>query len=248
MTPLPGWSRETLAGKTIDVFDPQPGQRPRFGTLFLHPLGQETLCDNHAFTKALERRGLVCVSPHGGTSWWADRPAPSFDAEITPVRFLVNDVLVLFKERWQLEPPRIGLFGISMGGQGALRLAFQRPDLFPVVAGISSAIEYDQLYGQGGDIDAMYDSREQCRQDTALLWVPPFKPPPHIYFCIDPTDHLWYRGNDRLHEKMTALGVEHVCDLATRSGGHSWEYFDSRAEPVLDFIVERLEQESLRLI
>jgi S-formylglutathione hydrolase len=94
----------------------------------------------------------------------------------------------------------------------------------------------------------MYDSREQCRQDTAILHVPPHHPPPHIHFCIDPDDDQWYRGNDRLHEKLAALGIEHTADLTTRAGGHTWEYFENMAAPVLQFLLTALDKESRRLL
>jgi S-formylglutathione hydrolase len=135
-----------------------------------------------------------------------------------------------------------------MGGQGALRLAFKHPELFPVVAAISAAIDYYELYDQGTTIDSMYDSKEQCRQDTALLHIHPSRYPPHIFFCIDPDDANWHRGNDRLHEKLAALGVSHEMDLSTRAGGHSWEYFNHMAERVLKFVRTGLEYESRRLL
>ena len=135
-----------------------------------------------------------------------------------------------------------------MGGQGALRLAFKYPQLFPVVAAIAPAIEYHELYGQGTPLDEMYDSKEQCRQDTAIMHVPPHHPPPHIFFCIDPADSRWFRGNDRLHEKLNALGVPHQADLTTRAGGHSWDYFNHMAERVERFVYAGLEQESRRLL
>ena len=134
---------------------------------------------------------------------------------MTPERYLLHSVVPFFRERWGLTPRGIGLMGISMGGQGALRLAFKHPDLFPVVAAIAPAIEYHELYGQGTPIDEMYDSKEQCRQDTAPMHIHPSKFPPHIFFCIDPADAAWYRGNDRLHEKLSALGVPHEIDLTT---------------------------------
>ena len=135
-----------------------------------------------------------------------------------------------------------------MGGQGALRLAFKHPAEFPVAAAISPALDYHELYGQGTPLDALYDSKEQCRQDTALMHVPPFRPPPHLFFCIDPADALWYRGNDRLHEKLNALGVPHTLDLTTRAGGHSWQYFDRMADRAVRFVHAGLEQESRRLL
>lgn len=135
-----------------------------------------------------------------------------------------------------------------MGGQGALRLAFKHADLFPVVAAIAPALEYHQLYGQGSPLDEMYDSKEQCRQDTAIMHLHPSKYPPHIYFCCDPEDGAWYRGCDRLHEKLNALGVPHTADLTTRAGGHSWDHHEAMAEPVTRFLLAALEQESRRLL
>src|SRR5260370_734862 len=56
------------------------------------------------------------------------------------------------------------------------------------------------------------------------------------------------RGNDRLHEKMNALGVPHEIDITTRAGGHSWDYFNHMAERVVGFVAAGLEQESRRLL
>jgi S-formylglutathione hydrolase len=239
------WSQVEISGKNADVYDLPT---PRFGVLFLHGIGLETLRDAPAFIRLFDDLNLVCVSPHGRCSWWGDRVCAEFDAARTPERHILTNVLPYFKGRWNLAPRSIALLGISMGGQGALRLAFKHPQLFPVVAGISSALDCHEVYGQGTALDDMYDSKEQCRQDTALMHVPPFNAPPHIYFCIDPADTLWYRGNDRLHEKLTALGVEHTADLSTRAGGHSWDYFTRMAEPALRFLHTGLEHESRRLL
>ena len=64
----------------------------------------------------------------------------------------------------------------------------------------------------------------------------------------DMTDADWFRGNDRLHEKLNALGVEHTCDLTTQAGGHSWDYFSHMAERAIRFVYNGLEQESRRLL
>jgi poly(3-hydroxybutyrate) depolymerase len=242
------WSEVKLAGKTVEIYDPLPGAKPRFGILFLHPLGLETLRGRPAYTKILDQLKLVCVCPHAQRSWWTDRVCAEFDPQLTPEKHLLQNVLPFFGERWQLQPRSIGVFGISMGGQGALRLAFRRPDLFPVCAGIASALDFHELYGQGSPLDEMYDSKEHARQDTAVLHIHPSQHPPHISFCCDPDDIAWQRGNDRLHEKLTALGVPHTIDLTTQAGGHSWQYFDRMAEPTLRFLSDGLEKESRRLM
>jgi len=242
------WSTVEIGGKTADVFDPPDTARPRFGLLYRHGHSLETLRDNAVYTRLLNEQKLACVCPHGGHCWWADRVCSEFDPQVTPERWLLNQVLPFFQQRWGLAPRAIGLFGISMGGQGALRLAFKQPRLFPVVAGIASALDFHEVYGQGSLLDELYDSKEQCRQDTALLHIHPSHFPAHIYFCIDPDDVRWFRGNDRLHEKLNALGVPHTIDLTTRAGGHSWDYFNHMAEPVVAFLHVGLEQESRRLL
>ena len=242
------WSDVKLAGKTVEIYEPAGAPKPRFGILFLHPLGLETLRGRPAFTKIFDDRKLACVCPHAGRSWWGDRVCSEFDATLTPEKHLLGNVMPLFTQRWGLQPRSIGVLGISMGGQGALRLAFRHPQLFPVAAGIASAIDYQELYGVGGTIDALYDSPEQCRQDTATMHVNPYAYPPHLFFCIDPDDLAWYRGNDRLHEKLSALGVPHTIDLTTEAGGHAWPYFDRMADQALRFMCDGLEKESRRLL
>ncbi len=242
------WNAVTIAGKPADVYDPPGDTRPRFGVLHLHGAGLETLRDRPAFTRWFDELGLACVCPHGQRCWWADRICREFDPDLTPEQYLLRHVLPNFAERWGLGPRSVAVQGISMGGQGALRLAFKFSDRFPVAAGISSAIDYYELYGQGTPLDEMYDSKEQCRQDATLLHVHPSRYPPHLFFCCDPDDERWYRGNDRLNEKLNALGIPHESDLHTRAGGHSWQYFDYMAERTERFVHAGLLQESRRLL
>jgi pimeloyl-ACP methyl ester carboxylesterase len=239
------WQMVDIAGKSADVFD--PAVRPRFGLLYLHTYGQETLRQRDVFARLIAENGFACVCPQGGQCWWADRVCPAFDPVLTPERWLLDRVLPYFAQRWDLHPRAIALFGISMGGQGALRLAFKHPDTFPIVVSLSGAIEHHEVYGQGTHLDAMYDSKEQCRQDTAPMHVNPNRYPRHILLSSDPEDE-WTLGNDRLHEKLNALGVPHEADLTTRAGGHSYQYFNHQAGRVFAFLRAALEQESRRLL
>jgi S-formylglutathione hydrolase len=240
------WSHLSVGGKAADVYDP-PGGPPHFGVLHLHDAGLTSLRDQPAFTRLFDDLRLACVTPFAGVCWWADRIYPDFDPRLTPERHLVDNVLPFFAQRWGLRPRSVGLLGMSMGGQGALRLGFKHPELFPAVAALAPVIEYHEFYGGGSPLDEMYDSKEQCRQDTASMHVQPNNCPPHVFFCIDPDDP-WQRGCDRLHEKLQALGVPHEVDLQTRAGGHSWAYFDHMAGRAVRFLVAGLEQESRRLL
>jgi S-formylglutathione hydrolase len=230
------WNTVTIDGREAQVYEPPV--RPRFGILYLYGHAPEALIQQPAFTESLASHRLACVGLSGGDSWWSDRPCPSFHPRLTAERYLLDAVLPFFHERWGLAPPALGLLGVSMGGQGALRLAFRYPDRFPAVAALWPAIEYHDLYGRGTPLDDLYDSKEQCRQDTAGLHVSPLRSPGHIFFCISPEDGFWYRGNDRLHEKLNALGIAHECDL-TGCGP---------PERAVQFLAGALEHESRRLL
>jgi S-formylglutathione hydrolase len=94
----------------------------------------------------------------------------------------------------------------------------------------------------------MYDSKEQCRQDSATLHINPHHYPPQIFFCIDPTDDQWFRGSDRLHEKLRALGIPHEHESQASAGGHHWDYFNHMADRAIRFIHRGLVSQSRRLM
>jgi S-formylglutathione hydrolase len=239
------WTLHDINGKSVDVYTP-PTQ-PRFGLIYLHSYALESPRGRGAFTRYFDQSRLACVCPAGRHSWWGERLCPEFDPVLSPEQFILDHVLPFCRQCWGFESRALGLFGVSMGGQGALRLAFRQPETFAVVAGIAPTIEYHELYGQGTTLDEMYDSKEQCRQDTVPMHVHPSRFPPHLYFCADPADD-WWRGSDRLHEKLGALGVPHQVDLETQAGGHSWAYFDTMAERVIRFLAAGLDHESRRLL
>ncbi|HKI36338.1 MAG TPA: alpha/beta hydrolase-fold protein [Gemmataceae bacterium] len=239
------WTTTEIAGRPADVYD--PANPPRLAVLHLHDADGQTLRDRPAFTRLFDELGLGCVCPQGGPSWWVDRACPGFDLPLTPERYLLDRVLPYFGERWGVGPPGIGLLGAGMGGQGALRLAFRHPKTFAVAAAVAPAIDYYELYGRGTPLDEIYDSKEQCRQDTVPLHVHPSHAPPHLFFAVDPDDP-WSRGSDRLHEKLSALGIAHEFDGGTRAGGHSWGYFERMAERALRFVHAGLVQQGRRLL
>jgi S-formylglutathione hydrolase FrmB len=242
------WTTVEIAGKPADLYEPVSVPRSRFGVLYLHDTRGESLRDRPTFTRLFDELGLACVCPLAPRTWWTDRRCPEFDSIMTAERLVLDHVLPTYRRRWNLGPRGVGLLGVGMGGQGALRLAFKHAEHFPVLAALAPSLDYHEYYGAGSEIDALYDSKEQCRQDTAIMHVPPHNYPPHIFFGSDPDDAYWHRGNDRLHEKMTALGIPHECDLTTRAGGHTWQYYEHMAERAVRFLHAGLDQESRRLI
>ncbi len=242
------WSEVSLAGHPCGVFEPASCNEHGYVLIYLHGVHVNRLTDKPVFTELFGQRGLRVVAPIAGPSWWADTICPAFDPRITPERHILDNVLPLIEQRWSITPTMIGLFGTSMGGQGALRLAYKHPDTFPVVAGISPAIDYQLRFNEGDEmLQQMYPDAEAVRQDTATLHIHPLNWPRHQFFCCCPTDYRWWESADRLRMKLYSLGVPHVCDLETEGGGHCFDYYNAMAKTTVEFLVERLDQERRRI-
>ena len=233
----PGWTRISIANKPVDVFDP-PDPLP-FAFIALHAERGETPASNTTITAELQTRRLRCIAPVAPHSWWVDRVCAAFDPQLTPEHHIRHNIVPWMESKWRLGNRTMGVVGIEMGGQGAVRLGFKYPGQFPVVASISGAFDFHERYGQGTPLDEMYSSREQCRQDTAILHVPPHDWP-EIWFACSPTEK-WYRGNDRLHEKLAAMGVPHTAELNISSSE------ERLIGPLFAFVVAAIERQSRRL-
>ncbi len=160
--------------------------------------------------------------------------------------YLREQVVPWISEQWNVAPPLIGLLGISMGGQGALQLAYRHAREFPVVAAISPAVDFQNLIGQGLPLDEMFTDVEAARQQTVTLQLHPLNWPRHQLFVCDPTDLAWHEGAERLASKLASMGIPFEDDLETSAGGHSWDYFRAMAERTVGFIAKSLEKESRR--
>jgi pimeloyl-ACP methyl ester carboxylesterase len=241
------WQTVDIAGKPADVFFPSKRSPANFTVLFLHGHGLVTLNENAVYTSEFERAGLSCVCPHGKRSWWGDRICREFDAGVTPVEYLRQSVLPWIDEHCQSVPPAIALLGVSMGGQGGLRLAYRFPQQFPVVAALAPTVDIQYWHGRGLPLDEMYPTAEAARQDTATLLLHPLNWPRHQLLMCDPADAEWFDSAQRLSSKLYSTGIPFESDFVTRHGGHSWDYFNHVAPRVVKFLADSLVEERRRL-
>lgn len=234
------WVSDELAGRKLEVFTPTCEGLPAGCVIFLHGHGRVMLSENRVFTSLFEKHKLCAVCPDGGRSWWLDRVCAEFDEHVTPHDWLKQRLLPFIRNRWSLEPPAIALLGVSMGGQGALQLSYRDASSFPIVAAISPAVDFHQLYGQGLPLDDMFEDVEDARQATVVLNLHPLAWPRHQWFCCDPEDSDWFDGCARLGMKLSSSGILHERDLETSAGGHSWDYFNHVAPQAVEHIAAAL--------
>lgn len=253
--PRAHWSVIEVGGHACEIHEP-PDPFPGRAIIYLHGVRERWLQDMPALTALVEQHRLPVIAPRAGRSWWLDHVVPSFDRSITPERYVIDTIRGEVERRFGVVPPGIALVGTSMGGQGALRIAYRHPAVFPVAAAIAPAIDFHQAMRQAGDRDdgeyydtlwQLFGDVERARQDTAILHVHPLNWPRHQCFASDPDDLHWHDGAVRLHSKLVALGIPHRALLEPRGGGHSVEYYDKVAGDVIRFVLDALDQESRRL-
>ena len=85
-------------------------------------------------------RPMVVVMPDAGNSWYVDSQAAGGPGDFETA--ILHDLPEAVEEDMPVRRQREGraIAGLSMGGYGALRLAFRRPDRYCAVASLSGAI------------------------------------------------------------------------------------------------------------
>ncbi|HET6880236.1 MAG TPA: alpha/beta hydrolase-fold protein [Pirellulales bacterium] len=238
-----------LAGHRCQVVEPAGRYAHGAAVVFLHDVDAGGLQGRVEYVEQLSRHGLACIAPLSGRSWWTERVWPQFDEALSTERFVIDHVLSHVAERWPSQPPQVAMLGIGMGAQGALRLSFKYPARLPIVAAVSPAIDYQLAYYDEDEeaLRDIYAEPEAARQETATLHVHPLNWPRNIWFAADPSDERWYGSAERLKMKLSALGIPHEADLETSAAGQAASYADLMARKAIDFLVERLNRERLRV-
>ncbi len=101
--------------------------------------------------------------------------------------------------------PNIGVFGIGMGGQGALGFAYRFGRHFRRRRRDLPAIDFHLLYGRGTILDSLFASAEETRQHTAILHLHPLNWPVNQLFCCDPRDPQWLAGAEAAREQAVVV-------------------------------------------
>jgi enterochelin esterase family protein len=182
-----------------------------------------------------------------GNSFFVNGPLGPYQDLVT------RDLVAHVEKTFRVSPGRAhrALLGVSMGGYGALRMAFQEPDRFAAVAthsamlleSIPTASEGAGRWQMKSFYEAFGDPIDPARWRAAdplvLAQAADPKSTPAIYFDCGAEDRYGLAaGNRRLHETLRSRGVAHTFELPP--GDHGYEFVRSRLEKSLGFLEEAL--------
>jgi S-formylglutathione hydrolase FrmB len=138
------------------IVPPGAGRRGQRSLLvFLHGRGGDEGTFNDVVLEGLQSldgRGPVVAFPAGGDhGYWHDRAGGDWGAYVT------DEVIPETVERFGIDPDRLAIGGISMGGFGAFDIALQNPGRFCAAGGHSPALWFDGSETAPGSFDDAAD-------------------------------------------------------------------------------------------
>lgn len=188
---------------------------------------------------------FLIVTPEGGASFFIN----SRDGRVRYEDFLIGEFFPFIERRYRTERGRRfrGIAGISMGGYGALHLAFRHPQLFESVSASSAALMEKlpavAMAGTGraaarGILGGVFGAPPDPAfwdRESPLTLARTFHPAGlRIYFdCGAEDDYGFDRGAKALDKILTGRGIPHTFRLDP--GGHNWIYFSQHLPGSLEF-------------
>jgi S-formylglutathione hydrolase FrmB len=191
---------------------------------------------------------FLVVAPDGWDTFYID----SRDGKTPYSDFFVREFIPFVEHTYRVRAERAtrGITGFSMGGYGALRMAFAHPELFGSVSshsgalvralpqGVSAGASSGNLAAEllarvfGNPIDQKFwdlNSPYVLAQKNAAALLKM-----KIYFdCGTEDSYGFYRGASELHETLDSLKIPHEFHLYP--GGHSISYLLAHRDASFEF-------------
>ena len=230
-------SYDTLKGKQFPVL------------YLLHGLGDnsQTLINTGIWNvvEGMQRQKkigeFVIITPNAGASFYIN----SKDGRVRYEDFFVYEFLPAMQKKYRISASRGGraISGISMGGYGALRLAFKYPQMFSSVSAHMPALMEHMPTGAGYAGLAAYMGTAFGKPLDAAFWD---KNTPfvfarsadlnglRIYFdCGDHDDYGFDAGARALDKLISVRKIAHESHIYP--GGHNWQYVSQHLDASLQF-------------
>ena len=190
---------------------------------------------------------FLIVTPDGGSSFYIN----SLDGRLPYEDFFLQEFLPQIEKRYRTQPGRAyrGIAGISMGGYGALHLAFRHPELFGSVGAHSAALleklptvkvtasdsrqaARSRIFGDvfGSPLDPAFWKQNDplaIARTGSLAGL-------RIYFDCGSEDDFGFDAGAVTLDKV--LGSRHIPhEFHLYPGGHNWVYVAEHLPALLQF-------------
>ena len=175
------------------------------------------------------RYNVIIACPDGQDSWYFDSP---IDQTMQFETYVSQELVEYIDSHYRTIPNRYmrAITGLSMGGHGALFLAFRHPDVFwscGSMSGNMDITQYPDSWHIKDRLGALADNKQRWRDHAVCNLVDQVKnsnlKPAQNIIIDDGLNDIFIKNNIAMHEQLVEAGINH--DFTVRPGRHSWDYW-----------------------
>lgn len=181
---------------------------------------------------------VILVFPDGNPyGWYLDSPLePNSQYE----SYIIKELIPYIDSQYSTIAEASGraIVGLSMGGHGAITLAFKHPDQFASTSSLSGILDITTHPSQweiANRLGPLATNRSKWEANSAVYLASSVPADTHLRILFDSgtgDPHAIY-DNRALHAKLTELGIPHT--YREYPGQHNWAYWDAHIDEHLQF-------------
>ncbi|GHT35602.1 esterase [Bacteroidia bacterium] len=170
--------------------------------------------------------GMIIVSPDGAfSSWYFDSPV---DKDSQYETYFIKELVPWIDAHYNTiaSPRGRGISGLSMGGHGALYLAFKHLDVFGAAGSMSGGVDirpFPNNWDLAKRLGTYAEHPENWENNTVINMLHLLNPNPPALIIDCGTDDFFYEVNCQLHEQLLYRNIPH--DFISRPGEHNVQYW-----------------------
>lgn len=173
--------------------------------------------------------GVIIVCPDGQDSWYFDSP---IDPKMQFETYVSKELVAYIDSHYCTHANRYmrAITGLSMGGHGALFLAFRHPDVFWSCGSMSGNMDitlYPDSWHIKDRLGNRDDNPQRWRDHAVCNLVDQVKAstlqPAQNIIIDDGLNDIFIKNNIAMHDQLVEKGINH--DFTVRPGRHSWDYW-----------------------
>ena len=178
------------------------------------------------FEKAADQYGIIIVCPDGGFgSWYFDSPVDPTSKYET---FISDELIKSVDSKYKTIKNRKGraITGLSMGGHGALYLAFRHQDVYGAAGSMSGGVDirpFPNNWEIAKRLGIYAEQPERWEKNTVINMLNLLSPDSLAIIIDCGSEDFFYKVNENLHQQLLYRNIPH--DFITRPGGHTWPYW-----------------------
>ncbi|NLZ96201.1 MAG: esterase family protein [Bacteroidales bacterium] len=196
----------------------------------------KTMADHH---------NLIIVCPDGDKdSWYFDSPMDSTSRYET---YVAKELVEWIDNNYKTISNKKGraITGLSMGGHGALYLAFRHQDVYGACGSMSGGVDirpFPNNWGMKNHLGNQSEHPENWEKNTVMNMMH-LLTSNSLAITIDcGTEDFFYDVNVRLHEELTYRNISHT--FISRPGAHNWDFWRTSVKYHALFFAEYFNQKS----